>query len=152
MAKTRVRIPYGLVIAAVILLILGLAAGPLIRSWATEEQLAQNVLLSAIPFILIFVSILLTYITVIAMTASVLNDNIGPRKYRIIESIIIAGIVLGVIGMFQSWKMVFYTYGFVLLLISTLSFILWSHVRPKTEQRQEAVSSLPSDHFEVGEN
>ena len=151
MTKTRIRIPYGLVITAVILFILGLAAGPLIRSWATEEQLAQNVLLSAIPFILIFVSILLTYITVIAMTASVLNDNIDPRKYRIIESIIIAGIVLGVIGMFQSWKMVFYTYGFVLLLISTLSFILWSHVRPKREQRQEAVSSLPIDHFEVGE-
>jgi hypothetical protein len=152
MAKTRIRIPYGLIVAAVVLLILGLIAGPLIRSLATAEQLAQNVLLSAIPFILIFVSILLGYMTVISIVASVLNDNIAPRIHRTIESIIIAGIVLGVLGMFQSWKMVFYRYGFMVLLISTLSFILWSHVRPKGEQRQEEVSSLPVNNVEVGEN
>jgi hypothetical protein len=152
MAKTRFRIPYGLIIAAIILLVLGLAAGPLIRSLATEEQLAQNVLLSAIPFILIFVSILLGFITVITVVARLLNDYIDSRLYRIIETIIIVGIVLGVVGMFQPWHMAFYTNGFTLLLISTLSFILWSHVRPKGEQRQEEDSNLSTNEIEVSEN
>lgn len=141
MTKTRFRFPYGLIISAVVLLILGLVAGPLIRSWATEEQLTKNVLLSAIPFILIFVSILLGFITVINVVAQFLNDNINPRLYSIVEGIIIAGIVLGVIGLFQPWKMEFYRYGFNVLLISTLSFILWSHVRPGREQRQEEVDT-----------
>ena len=139
MTKTRFRFPYGLIISAILLLIMGLVAGPLITSGATEEQLSKNVLLSAIPFILIFVSILLGFITVINVVAQFLNDNINPRLYSIIEGIVIAGIVLGVFGMFQPWKMVFFKYGFNLLLISTLLFILWSHVSPRGEQRQEEV-------------
>lgn len=142
MTKTRFRIPYGLIISATVCLILGLAAGPLIRSTATEEQLAKNVLLSAIPFILIFVSILLVFITLINVVARLLNNNIDARLYRVVESIIIAGIVLGVIGMFQPWHMIFYKYGFMVLLVSTLSFILWSHVRPKGEQRQEELTGV----------
>lgn len=141
MTKTRFRFPWGLVISAIVLLILGLVTGPLIRSTATEEQLAQNVLLSAIPFILIFVSILLGFITVITVVARLLNDNINSRLYGVVEGIIIAGIVLGVVGMFQPWKMEFYKYGFNVLLISTLSFILWSHVTPRGEQRQEEVEA-----------
>jgi uncharacterized membrane protein YhaH (DUF805 family) len=141
MTKTRFRFPWGLVVSAIVLLILGLVAGPLIRSTATEEQLAQNVLLSAIPFILIFVSILLGFITVITVVARLLNDNINSRLYSVVEGIIIAGIVLGVVGMFQPWKMEFYKYGFNVLLISTLSFILWSHVTPRGEQRQEEVET-----------
>lgn len=140
MAKTRFRVPYGLIISAIVSLILGLAAGPLIRSWATEEQLAKNVLLSAIPFILIFVSILLTFITLIAVVARLLSNNIEARLYRIVETIIITGIVLGVIGMFQPWHVIFYKYGFMVLLISTLSFILWSHIQPKGTQRQEELA------------
>ena len=141
MTKTRFRFPWGLIISAIVLLILGLIARPLIRSNATEEQLAQNVLLSAIPFILIFVSILLGFITIITVVARLLNDNINPQLYGIVERIIIAGIVLGVVGMFQPWKMEFYKYGFNVLLISTLSFILWSHVIPRGEQRQEEVET-----------
>ena len=137
---SRLKIPYGLFISAIVCLVLGLIAGPLIRSSATEEQLNQNVLLSAIPFILIFVSILLVFIAFIAILASVLNDHIDARVYKIIESIIIAGIVLGVIGMFQPWHMLIYKNGFRVLLISTLSFIVWSHIRPGSEQRQEELS------------
>jgi len=141
MPKTRFRIPYGLIISAILSLILGLAAGPLIRLWATEEQLAKNVLLNAIPFILIFVSILLGFITVIATASRLLSNNIDARLYRIVESVIIAGIVLGVVGMFQPWHMIFYKYGFMVLLISTLSFILWSHIETKEVQRQEELTS-----------
>jgi hypothetical protein len=109
---------------------------------STPEQRAKNILLGAAPFILIFVSIILTFIAIINMVASVLNNNIDPRLHRIIESIIIAGIVLGVVGMFQPWLLIFYKYGFIVLLISTLSFILWSHILPRSEQRQEDLGTI----------
>jgi hypothetical protein len=137
MAKNRLRLPVGLFIAIVITLALGLVATPAINALTTEEQRATNVLLSAIPFILIFISILLTFISLINMSASVLNDNISARVYRIVEGTLIAGIVLGIFGMFQPWLMFFYTNGFLVLLISTLGFIWWSHVKPKEVRRQK---------------
>ena len=136
MPRSRRRVPFGLLISIAILLILGSIAGPLIRSSFTEKERAANVFLEAIPFILIFVAIILTFITLITLTASVLNDNIPRRTHHSVERIIIFGIVGGVIGMFQPWWFLAYKYGFSVLLISTLSFILWSHIRPKRELRQ----------------
>ena len=141
MAKRRLRIPVGLFIAIVVTLILGLVAGPVINASTTEKQRATNVLLSAIPFILIFVSILLAFISLIKMSANVLNDNISPRIFRIVETVLIAGIVLGIFGMFQPWLIIFYKYGFIVLLVSTLGFIWWSHIRPKEERRQKDTGS-----------
>ena len=136
MPLSRPRVPLGLLISIAILLILGSIAGPLIRSSFTEKERAANVFLEAIPFILIFVAIILTFISLIVVVASVLNDNIPRRTLRSVERIIIFGIVGGVIGMFQPWWFLAYKYGFSVLLISTLSFILWSHIRPKRELRQ----------------
>ena len=136
MGKYRPRVPIGLPIAVVVTLVLGLVATPLINSLASEEQLAQNVLLNAIPFILIFVSIILAFITIIWAVATALNNNISKKTHSILEGLIIAGIVLGILGMFQPWLHAGFKYGFLLLLISTLSFILWSHVTPKREERQ----------------
>ncbi|MBP7690707.1 MAG: hypothetical protein KA764_02265 [Anaerolineales bacterium] len=129
--NTRPYIPKTLLIWIGGLFIAGLAAGPLINSLSTPQQLADNVLLNAIPFILIFVSILLTFIAVIRATASVLSHRISEAAYRPVERVLIGGIVLGVIGMFQPWAMIFYQIGFMVLLFSTLGFILWSHVVPK---------------------
>lgn len=140
MQKTRLRIPIALPIIIVILLALGWLAGPFIRSRATEEQLADNVLLSALPFILIFVAIILAFITLIVIIARLLSNNISPRIYRIVERILIAGIVLGVLGMFQPWAFLAYKYGFLLLLFSTLSFIVWSHVVPRRAEVKEEIS------------
>jgi hypothetical protein len=131
------RIPLGLPISVVILLILGSVAGPLIRSNFTEQERAANVFLEAIPFILIFVAIILTFITLIVLVASVLNDNIPRRTHQLVERIIIVGIVGGVIGMFQPWWFLAYKYGFIVLLVSTLAFILWSHIRPKRALRNQ---------------
>ena len=131
MYLSRPRVPLGLPISIAILLILGSVAGPLIRSNFTEKERAANVFLEAIPFILIFVAIILTFITLIVLVASILNDNIPRRTHRLVERIIIFGIVGGVIGMFQPWWFLAYKYGFSVLLISTLSFILWSHIRPR---------------------
>lgn len=131
----RPYLPRTLLIWIVGLLIAGLAAGPLINSLATPQQLADNVLLNAVPFILVFVSILLTFIALIRVTASVLNHNIPERVYRPVERTLIAGIVLGVIGMFQPWALIFYQVGFMVLLFSTLGFILWSHIVPRRAPR-----------------
>jgi Na+-driven multidrug efflux pump len=143
--KQRVRIPKKLFAVIAILLVLGLVAGPIINSLATEEQMSRNVLLSALPFILIFAAIILTFIAVIVMVASALNNQIAPRTHKIIEYCLIAGIVLGVFGMFQPWWFAAYTYGFLVLLFSTLGFILWSHVSPKREQHQEEIVNMTTN-------
>ena len=103
MSRSRPRVPIGLLISIAILLILGSIAGPVIRSSFTEKERAANVFLEAIPFILIFVAIILTFITLISLVASVLNDNIARRTHTMIERIIMFGIVGGVIGLFQPW-------------------------------------------------
>ena len=152
MTNKRPRVPIGLPIAAVVALILGIAAGPVIRSMATEEQMSTNVLLSAIPFVLIFVSIILFFITLIWFVASLLNNKVPERIYRPIEWITIAGIVLGIVGMFQPWSFAAYRYGFLLLFFSTLSFILWSHIVPKGvyEEHVESVSISEFEQSQVG--
>lgn len=137
MTKSRFRLPVGLFIAIAVTLILGLVAKPAITALTTEKQRATNVLLSAIPFILIFVSILLVFISLINMSASVLNDNISPRIHRAIETVLIAGIVLGIFGMFQPWLLILYKIGFMVLLVSTLGFIWWSHIKPRRVRRQK---------------
>ena len=132
MKKTNLRVPIGLPIAVVVLVILGLAARAYIQSTATEEQLNTNVLLSAIPFILIFVAIILAYITLIVLVSNALSGKIPVRIHKPIESLAIAGILLGIFGMFQPWVFRLYQLGFYLLLFSLFFFILWSHVQPKT--------------------
>ena len=150
MEEKRLRVPIGLPIAAVVTLILGFAAGPVIQATATEEQLATNVLLSAIPFVLIFVSIILFFITLVWWVASLLNHKIPERIYRPIEIITIAGIGLGIFGMFQPWSFTAYRLGFFLLFGSTLAFILWSHVVPKGAHHEHVGSVSVSDFEQQG--
>ncbi|HSN75261.1 MAG TPA: hypothetical protein VL334_09265 [Anaerolineae bacterium] len=133
----RPHAPRALPVIAALLIVLGFVASRVIPAVATEQQLATNVLLSAIPFILIFVGILLFYITLIVLVASSLNGVVSQRAHRIVTLFVIGGILLGILGMFQAVAMVFYTYGFVVLLYSTLAYILWSHVTPAFEDVQE---------------
>lgn len=126
----RPRVPIALPIVIGALLILGIVAMRLIPAAVPEAERAQNVLLSAIPFILIFVAILLTYIMLIVIVATAINDLVNPRLYTWTMRIIIACIIIGVLGMFQSIAMPLYTRGFQLLFIATLAYIMWSHVRP----------------------
>ena len=144
MAIVRLRLPVGIFIAIVVTLMLGLVAGPVIKASTTEEQRATNVLLSAIPFILIFVAILLTFISLISMSASVLNDNISQGIYHAIERLLIAGIVSGIFGMFQPWLIILYKIGFLVLLGSTLGFIWWSHIKPQGVRRQKEAGNASS--------
>ena len=143
------RVPPGLLIAIIVLLIAGFVLGPIINNSFSEETLATNVLLSAIPFILIFVAIILTFILIIHIVSTFLNHTIETRLYISIERVIIGGIVLGIISMFQPWSFPVYRYGFLLLLLSTLSFILWSHITPKGIQRQEELGTVSISESEA---
>ncbi len=135
MTKVHSVVPVKLLIVAAVLLVLGLVAGPVIQSLATPEQLGENVLLNAIPFILIFVAILLTFIALIIVVARLLNGRISASIHRPIEMALIAGIVLGVVGLFQPWTYILYGISFHVLLVSVLGFTLWSHIVPKREAR-----------------
>ena len=138
MKLNRPQVPIGLPISAVLYLIVGFAAVPVIDAMFTEVQLGKNVILNAIPCIFIFSSIISFFIILIWLAATALTNAIPERIYRPVEYVIIAGIGLGIFGMFQPWSFVAYRYGFLLLFFSTLAFILWSHIIPKKESREES--------------
>lgn len=129
MRSTIVRILVGFAIAIAIVL----AFGGLFKLY-TDDQFSkakqEEVLIKAVPFVAIFVSIVLAFICLIVIIAVLLNGKVPQRAYRPIEALIIGGIVLGVLGLFQGWKLFAFEYGFVLLLISVLSFMIWSHLTP----------------------
>jgi hypothetical protein len=129
------RIPVKLLIVAATLLVLGLVAVQVIPMLVAGTAAAQNVLFNAIPFILIFVAILLTFIGLIVFVTRSLNNNVSERIFRPVEAILIAGIVFGVFGMFQPWLFILFQIGFYVLFFSTLGYIMWSHVLPKRMQR-----------------
>lgn len=81
-------------------------------------------------FIVGFLGILIAFIYSIVLLARRLHGRVPSRIHSRIEAAIIAGIILGVIGMFQPWIHDAYRIGFYVLLFSTLSFIVWSHVTP----------------------
>jgi len=153
MANIRQYVPVTLLVWIVGLLILGAIAGPIIRSLATEEQLASNVILSAIPFVLVFAAIVLVYIALNVVASRVLDHKISRSLYYLIERITIAGIVLGAFGMFQPWWFFGYRLGFFVVLISTLAFILWTHVTPRGIVRHsEQLRSVSISQFEQSES
>jgi hypothetical protein len=132
-------LPKSLPIIAVILLVLGLTLSPFIQNIFTEEQLNKNPLFSGIPFLLVFISIILFFMSFIWWLSNMLNFRVSDKVYGRIEKIFIGGIVLGIIMMFQPWVFVLFRYGFYLLLFATLAFIVWSHV----------TAAAPIDDFAV---
>ena len=133
-------VPRGLLIAGVVCLVLGIIARQVVPNTFSDEQLADNVLLSAIPFILIFASIIIAFMSLIWFASSKLSGNVSEKVYRPIEYLLIGGIVLGIILMFQPWVFQLFRVGFFVLLFSTLSFILWSHVRPRDPSLAEELA------------
>jgi hypothetical protein len=117
--------------AALIAVIVGLLFPTLVAT-IPDEQTRNSVLVQSIPFVAFFIAVLLLFILLIMLVAKRFNGKIPERAYRPIEMTIIAGILAGVFALFQSFTFSPYKYGFVLLLASTLSFILWSHVAPRS--------------------
>ena len=128
--RTITRLPKKLPITAVILLILGLVLNPLIDTIFTEQQLSRNALLSGIPFVLIFAAIVIFFMAFAWFVSNRLNFRVEYGRYQLIERLIIGGIALGIVFMFQPWIFILFRYGFYLLLLATLAFIVWSHIAP----------------------
>ncbi len=123
-------VPKWLPITGVILLLLGIFVAPMITNSFSEQQLNKNPLFSGIQFLLIFIAIILFYASLIWYLAYKLNGRIPERTYRIIEYVLIGGIIVGIIGMFQPWFFPAFRYGFYLLLASTIGYIAFSHISP----------------------
>lgn len=58
--------------------------------------------------------------------------------YATVERIIITLMLLGIAGMFQPFSAGLYRYGFLLLLVSTFAFIIFSHLSPRAESGETA--------------
>lgn len=54
--------------------------------------------------------------------------------YTLLERSVIGLILLGMTGMFQPFSPALFRYGFVLLLVSTLAFIVVSHLTPRERE------------------
>ena len=94
-------------------------------------------MLQPVIFMVGFLIILGLFIRLIMALSNRLSDHIAQSAFDRVERVIIAGIVIGVIGMFQPWIFLGYKYGFMLLLFSTLAFIVWSHITPAATRYNE---------------
>lgn len=144
--KSGGGVPRGLPISAGICFILGIIALQIVPNTFSDEQLANNVILSAIPFILIFASIIIAFMSLIWFVSSRLSDNISVKVYRPIEYILIGGIVIGALLMFQPWVFQLFRVGFFMLLLSLIGYMVWSHVRPIDPSRVEELPSAPESN------
>jgi uncharacterized membrane protein len=142
-------VPRGMPISAVILLVMGLIAMQVMPNLVTEEQMARNVLLAAIPFILVFAAIIIAFMSLVWYVSAKLSGNISEKTFRPIEYVLIGGILLGIVLMFQPWVFELFRWGFFLLLASTLLYILWSHVRPKEADQLDQGSVSPAAELDA---
>ena len=133
--KIRPLIPLKLLIAAAVLLGLSFVARPVLNSLVPDLQTSSNVLLIALPFLLVFVPIILLFMSFIVFLGKVLHQRVPERTYNAITYVFIAGIVLGIISMFQPWTFILFKPGFFLLFGSLLGFMVWSHVAMKQDRR-----------------
>ena len=62
----------------------------------------------------------------------------SKKTYSRVERVLIGLILLGIVGMFQPIVIDLYRYGFLLLLFSTIGFIVFSHMSPKDEEPDAA--------------
>lgn len=137
MKSSRKRLLLIMLGVAIALVLVGIVAQPLINANTTVQARADNAILSGLGFILMFIGIIVAFIDLITFMATLLNHNVPERLYNPILNVLIAGVVLGVIGMFQPFLFVLYQIGFLMLFVSLIGFMVWSHIVPKSERRQE---------------
>jgi hypothetical protein len=133
--KIRELIPLKLLVSAVVLFALSFASRPILNTLVPNFEKSTNVIVLSIPFLLVFVPIILGYMALIVFVGKVLYQRIPERAYRTVEYVFIFGIVLGIIAMFQPWTFVLFKPGFLALFASLLAFMIWSHVAMKQERR-----------------
>lgn len=139
MKPSRARLLIGFYVSAALLVVLGLIGQPLVEQWTTPKARSDNALLGGIPFIMIFVGIIVAYIGSITLLTTLINHKVPAAIYNPILNLLIAGIVLGIVGLFQPFAFVLYQAGFWMLFISLIGYMVWSHIVPKSVRRQEEV-------------
>ena len=150
MGKIRRLIPVKLLIAAAVIFGLSFATRPLIAALIPPETASSDVLIIAIPFLFLFVPIILAYMSVIVFVGKLLQNRVPEKVYRSIEYVFIAGIVLGILGMFQPWTFVLFKAGFFVLFGSLLGFMIWSHVMMKRTRRHGSHEAAAEAHAAEG--
>lgn len=123
---------------------------PAISSAIFSEETRKQVLINAVPFFAAFIGILLLFALLIVITAKRYNGKVPTRCHTSIERTMVAGILFSVFFLFQPFSIVPYRYGFLLLLASTLSFILWSHVVPASAKTSEDLPPLGTRQHLIG--
>ena len=134
---------------ALLFLLIGLIF-PSLTGGITDQRVRDGVLVNAVPFVTFFIMVLLLYILVIVLVAKRFNGRLPNRAHQPVETLAIAGILFGVIFLFQPFFFVSYRYGFVLLLASTLVFILWSHIAPKSAKADRSDLGVHELGVELG--
>jgi len=148
MNKKPVRPPFVLLIIGAALIVIGQLLNPVGGVFIPKETLETDIFLLGVPFLTIFIAILLAFIFFIATLAQILNYKVSRRVYGIVETAILTGIALGIIGMFQPWVLAAYSYGFTVLLVSTLAFIVWSHIVPQGVHHKSDLGAVSVSEFE----
>jgi hypothetical protein len=140
MSEKKIKPPYVLLIISALLVVFGVIYDRFILVTIPVDLQIDNVILTAITFISIFVAILLVYIFLINLIGQLLTNRISEKIYKIINMALIIGIVGSIIMLFQPFSMFLYRRGFPVLLVSILGFILWSHILPRQSPEEEANS------------
>lgn len=90
-----------------------------------------------VSFFTVLLAILSGFICLIAFASRALSGRVPERLFGLVEIVLIAGIVLGILGMFQPWVQSLYPIGFLVLFSSTWMFTLWGYVTPKPAHGME---------------
>lgn len=101
--------------------------------------------MTAYVFIPMFVACVLLYGIFIWRLAIALGPKVSSRLFLIVVLAVIGGILAGVVLMFQPFWAGGFRIGFWFVFISTLSFVVWSHVTPQRDliARRRAEAELP---------
>lgn len=107
--------------------------------------------MQVVYFVIGLLAFLLGFGSFIAFVSAKLSRNISSRVFGLIEKVMIVGILLGAIGMFQPWILGGYRVGFHVVLLSTLAYIVWSHIapRPASPDEEVTVDTLVSEPTKV---
>ena len=137
MANNKIKPPFAIPVISVLLVIFGALYGKYILVLIPVEEQINNVILTAVPFICYFVAILLVYIFLINLFSQRLNHRLSPKIYKPIFFVIIAGIIGGILMMLQPYTIMLFKASFMVVLVSLLLFIFWSHIIPADFAEEE---------------
>ena len=130
MANNKIKPPFAIPVISILLVIFGVLYDRYILVTIPVKAQINNVILTAVPFICYFVSILLLYIFLINLFSQMLNYRISPKIYKPLNFAIIAGIIGGILMMLQPFALTLFKASFMVVLVSLLLFIFWSHIIP----------------------